>query len=242
MLLRTLWRRFIPHRCILCQVPFEGTGALCGTCRCDLTDCSDSCRCCLADLAHSALERCGPCLVKPRFFQASAAVRYRGAARTLIREFKFGNRPKLARTLALLMVEARLRRGGDIPQLLIPAPLHPSRLAERGYNQAGLLARECARMLGVDCDPFALERRGDKTPVAQLSRRERHAAVRGTMRCRRKLKPSMRIALIDDVMTSGATCTEAERALRQAGARDVEIWVFAHRALGDGDLGAEERT
>ncbi|MBF2753778.1 MAG: ComF family protein [Gammaproteobacteria bacterium AqS3] len=242
MLLRTLWRRFIPHRCTLCRNIFEGTGALCGDCRSDLTDCSDSCRCCLADLASSALDRCGPCLVRPRFFRASAAVRYRGAAQALIREFKFRNRPRLAHTLALLMVESRLRQGGYLPQLLIPTPLHPSRLAERGYNQAALLGQQCARILGVDCDPFALERRGAKTPVAQLSRRERQAAVRGAMTCRRKLNASTRIALIDDVMTSGATCSEAERALRRAGARDVEIWVFAHRALGDGDLGAEERT
>ncbi|MGE5619376.1 MAG: ComF family protein [Sphingomonadaceae bacterium] len=145
-----------------------------------------------------------------------AACVYDGVARKAIHSFKYRHRRMLAGPLARL-VEEELRRRPLHLDLLVPVPLHPRRLAERGYNQSALLAAHLGERLSV---PVAepLERSRETTAQAGLKAASRRANVRGAFRCAAPIDLSgRRIGIVDDVCTTGATLEECARALREAG-------------------------
>jgi len=124
--------------------------------------------------------------------------------------------------------EAARQAAGQLPgtaRRVVPVPLHPRRLAARGFNPAAVLAREVARELGLSWSPRALERRRDTPSQTGLDRRARRRNVAGAFRARERL--AGRVILVDDVVTTGATAAAAARALRQAGARAVVLLAAA---------------
>lgn len=167
---------------------------------------------------------CGQCLKRPPAFDASQAVfDYRFPLDGLVQGLKYHQRFSLAGIFAEEMVAAMFPREVD---LILPMPLHRSRLVERGFNQAVEVARPLARLVGV---PLALDGalRLRATPKLEgLSRQERRAALRGAFVCKRDLTGA-RVAVVDDVMTSGATLDELARCLKRAGAARVENLVVA---------------
>ncbi|HEY1959478.1 MAG TPA: ComF family protein [Polyangiaceae bacterium] len=149
---------------------------------------------------------------------------YGGAMSNAITRFKYGPTPELARPLgALLAAEARGRF--DHVDAVVPVPLHPSRLFERGFNQAVLLARPVARALGVPLRARALARTRPTERQAELDRSARLQNVAGAFRARRPTNE--RILLIDDVRTTGATQNACAEALRGAGSPRVDCLVLA---------------
>ena len=118
-------------------------------------------------------------------------------------------------------VLASVKRG-----LLVPMPITRSRLRERGFNQAAEIARVASRSLRIPCAVRALERTRDAPPQSRLGRRPRLANLRGAFRCRARLH-GRHVALVDDVITTGATAHAASQALRRAGAAHVDVWVIA---------------
>jgi ComF family protein len=118
--------------------------------------------------------------------------------------------------------------------LVIPVPLHPRRLAERGYNQAALLAAPVTRSLEVGMSARALVRVRDTPRQASLDRAARLINVRHAFVARASLVTGRRVLLIDDVRTTGATLDGAVRALDDAGAREVTALVLARRSPGNG--------
>jgi len=124
------------------------------------------------------------------------------------------------------------RRVGSPPDLIVPVPLHSSRLRSRGFNPAQLLARAVARRCRVDADPVALERLRATPSQTGLDREQRRRNVRGAFRARRPSRTPARIWLVDDVVTTGSTLAECARALRRAGAETV-VGICAARALGE---------
>jgi ComF family protein len=144
-----------------------------------------------------------------------------GALATAIRRLKYGDRPDLARPLGDLLRRAVSEVAPRI-ELVVPVPLHVRRLAHRGYNQSALLASRLARGLSVPCSPLALVRRVDTPPQAELARAERLTNVADVFdAARRSSVRGRRIALVDDVATTGATLGACARALRDAGAAHV---------------------
>ncbi len=119
----------------------------------------------------------------------------------------------------MLCLEAGARAPAPAPDLVVPVPLHPRRLRERGFNPATLLARALARERRVRLDPVALRRVRDTPSQTRLDRRARRRNVRGAFVARARVPP--RVWLVDDVVTTGSTLGEAARALRRAGARSV---------------------
>ncbi len=116
------------------------------------------------------------------------------------------------------------------PDLVLPVPLAPARLRERGYNQAWELARRVARRLAVGADPQLLLRIRDTAHQLALPPAARAGNVRGAFAVeprRRAEIAGRRIAVVDDVMTTGSTAAELAQVLKQAGAAAVEIWVVA---------------
>ncbi len=175
---------------------------------------------------------CGGCLREPPpFTHTVCAADYGHPWDTLIAAFKFHGRAELAGVLAERMAAAVREAGTPRPALLLPVPLSAQRLAERGYNQAWELARRLGKSLAIATDATLLQR-----PVhtaahqAELGRGERQrnlaAAFMVDPRRRGRLR-GLHVALVDDVMTTGATARELSTTLLRAGAAQVDIWVLA---------------
>lgn len=145
----------------------------------------------------------------------------------LIRAFKFHGRVELAGTLAPCMADA-LGPHARWPELVVPVPLATERLRERGYNQAWELARRIARHVGCKAQPHALNRPATGSHQVALDRTSRLRQMRGAFVAERRTAfEGRRVAIVDDVLTTGATAAEAARTLLHAGAAAVQVWVFA---------------
>ena len=173
---------------------------------------------------------CPACILLPPVFgEARAALRYDAQSRRMILPLKHADRTDLVAALAPQMV----RVGGQLlarADLLVPVPLHRRRLFQRRYNQAALLARAISRLSHVPLQPDALVRiratdsLGDKSAEARAAEVQRAFVVRAS-RVRRV--HGLRVLLVDDVMTSGATANECAAALLRAGAAAVDVLVAA---------------
>jgi ComF family protein len=186
-------------------------------------------RCALAVPAGATV--CGACLqAPPPFARSIAAVDYAFPWSDLVSAFKSRSALDLAPALASLVAGAVQASDAPPVALIVPVPLGRTRLAERGMNQAWELARRVAATLAIDAAPQLLQRLIDTTHLAALPRAQRMARIRGAFAVApgqaRRLH-GLRVALVDDVMTSGATAAEASRVLLAGGASDVQVWVLA---------------
>jgi ComF family protein len=141
----------------------------------------------------------------------------------MVLALKYEGRLSLVPFLASKMAEEALRRLGEGPaDRVLPVPLHPTRLRERTFNQAELLADAVARRMGIPCEKELLIRCRPTRPQAELTREERSRNVRGAFDLRRgsSLK-GQRLILVDDVLTTGATAEACAKLLKSAGTRSV---------------------
>ncbi len=153
---------------------------------------------------------------------------YGGAVARAIVRFKYDPRPDLAAPLGELMRRGVAHLAGYAPDVVVPVPLHPSRLTERGFNQAALLAKPIARELRARLLARALVRTRDTPKQASLGRSQRLHNVRSAFVARDAIDvKGKRILLVDDVRTTGATLLACEEALRRAGALEVRSLVLA---------------
>jgi ComF family protein len=169
-----------------------------------------------------------PAPLAPFDARHAAAFAYGGAIARAITAFKYEQRPDLGRPLASVVLHGLAVLGGPRPDLVVPVPLHPARLVARGYNQAALLASPIARALGARFAPRALTRTRDTAAQASLDRAARLVNVTRAFAVRRGAKVSgMRVLLVDDVRTTGATLRACAEALEACGAADVRAVVLA---------------
>jgi len=174
---------------------------------------------------------CIPCRHRrTHFAYARAAGVYDGPLREAIHALKFGGRQALAEPLGRLIAEVVATDPRMRVDLVVPVPLHPARLRERGFNQAELLAAEVAGYLSIPLRPTALRRVRVTPAQTGLGREDRRANVRGAFRSREPLEAST-ILLVDDVMSTGSTGIECAHALRHGGARQVVVATVALAVL-----------
>lgn len=168
---------------------------------------------------------CGSCLSHPhRFSRCTALCAYTFPWDKLIQRLKFGADLALADALAEKLA-CRLDQS-RLPDLIVPMPLHPNRLRERGYNQSVLLAERLAHSSGVKVAPLACRRIRDTAAQSSLKYKLRRKNMRNAFVCDVDLS-GMRVALVDDVLTSGASLDALAAAVMQRGASDVEVWIVA---------------
>ncbi len=218
--------------CYLCRGAAPAETLLCPACDADLPRlCAPSCPRCA--LASPGGEICGRCLAHPPSYDATvAALSYRFPADVLLHALKYRGELALAPLLAGLLA-ARVTPVERV-DFLVPVPLSAGRLAQRGYNQATEIARPLAALSGIALAPQLCERARDTPAQTGLPWAARARNVRGAFRCPQPLAGAA-IAVLDEVMTTGATLEETALALKRAGAARVVNWVLARTPPpGDG--------
>jgi ComF family protein len=215
--------------CPLCQAPGDG---LCSACLDALPRNHRPCAVCALPLPAGAAPGtlCAQCQANPPAFdQVLAPLLYAPPVDGLIAGFKYHHQLPAGRLLGDLLLRAATDRSTR-PELLLPVPIPAGRLRERGFNQAGEIARHLARGLGLKWSPGVLDRIRDAGPQRGMGRAQRLRNLRGAFACRGRVPGH--VALVDDVVTTGATAEELCRVLRGAGAARVDVWAIARTPCG----------
>jgi ComF family protein len=220
-------RTLLAQDCFLCQAA-SGDRLICEACERELPFSTSACpRCALAGVGNG---ECGACIADPPQYDAScAAFTYTYPVDVLIQSLKYGRQLALAGWFAR-QLQQRIGDAIDV-DLIVPLPLHPKRLAGRGFNQAAEIAKTLSRSSGVAMDAQLARRLRNTAPQTELPWRERAENMRHAFACERDLG-GLSIAVIDDVMTTGATLNEFARTLKRSGARRVQNWVVARTPHG----------
>jgi ComF family protein len=222
--LRVLGRVALAQDCALCGAS-SGEALLCAGCCADLPPLSESCPRCAQPSPRGA--PCGACLAAPPHFDRTVAVwRYAFPCDRLIHALKY--RARLP--VAVFFARALAARLAERVDMVVPMPLHRSRLAERGFNPSVEIARALTRCTGDALSLVAARRVRHTIPQAELPLDQRAANVRDAFSCSPGVR-GRRVAVVDDVMTTGTTLDELARALKAAGALSVQNWVVARTLL-----------
>lgn len=218
-----IWRQILPPRCLLCGAPGEGID-LCASCRNELPRNGTCCAFCALPLETPA-PRCGACLRRaPRWDHAWSPFRYAWPLDRLESRYKFAGQLAAGRVLGTLWARQPLPVR---PQLVIPVPLHRQRLRERGYNQALELARVLAREHDLPLRHDVLRRVLPTRQQTELDAVARRRNVRGAFQIACHDGVPRHVAVVDDVMTTGATLSECAHVLKRAGVQRVDVWTLA---------------
>lgn len=217
----------LPPNCLLCQQPGMGAIDLCAACWHELPINPLACSHCALPLSAPA-PACAECLKHPPpFTRTLAPLQYLAPISSLVPRFKFHQDLAAGRLLASLFCQQL----GDVdrPDAIVPVPLHVARLRQRGFDQALELAKLIARHQAIALRADLLLRKRNTVAQSYLNAVERRKNCRGAFVVSAKAMPE-HIALVDDVMTTGATVRECAKQLLQAGAKRVDIWVIARVA------------
>ena len=220
--------RFFPPRCLLCLGPGQAPDFdLCEGCEADLLPNVPACTGCAELLPSAGSFLCERCTARPRPFDAAfAACRYAWPLDWAIQRAKYSGDIAAAAVLGRLLARRLSGLQAAHVDALMPVPLHPAREARRGYNQAHELARQVGRRLGLPVVSGPVERTRATPGQAGLDAATRRRNLQGAF-LQRAAWPYRRVAIIDDVMTTGTTVEELARVLRQAGSEWIEVWVLA---------------
>ncbi|MEA1051796.1 ComF family protein [Lamprobacter modestohalophilus] len=250
----TAWQRFAeqaltllyPPTCVLCGAPGVAGRDLCAGCHADLPLLGPHCTRCAQPFSgreHQSGESgseaagiCGRCQRQPPPYErCTAAFRYEDPLPTLVGGIKFQSKLNLIRLLGDLLADALTAAradesqhpGWETPDAILPVPLHPRRLRIRGYNQALELARLVSRRLDIPINHRCCQRTRSTQAQSELNEERRFSNIRGAFEVTSTRPLPRRIAILDDVVTTGATVSELARVLKQAGCERIDIWALA---------------
>jgi len=224
-----LLEQFLPSRCILCG-DASGPRRLCPACQPALPRPEQPCRQCALPVMHSTSRLCAACISHPPSWdRAVAALVYAYPVNHFVQQFKFSRDLACGQLLADELSRAVVQSAAPWPDLLLPVPLHAARRFTRGFNQAEFLARQVAARTGIKVRPGCLCRRKRTKAQSGLDRQARRQNVRGAFAC--GSLTGLRIALVDDVLTTGTTLDACARIARKAGAVHVSVWVAARATV-----------
>jgi len=222
-----------PRYCVLCGMRSRRPLALCEACEEEIPRNRPACPRCALPMA-SATETCGACLRKPPPLRFALAARiYAEPVSSMVRAFKFGGDFSMPAVLAQLMAPAVAHGLGREarPDYLVPMPLHWWRRWRRGFNQSELLARALVRhpelqSMELRVHPGLCGRIRHTPAQTGLAAEERRRNMRDCFRCESPLA-GLHLAIVDDVMTTGASANALAEALLGAGAERVDLWCCA---------------
>jgi len=222
---RTFEWLLAPGLCLACGSEIETSESLCPSCAARLEPVPNPCLHC-AEPNPAAGTVCPACLLNPPRWQSmTAPLQYRGLTRRFLHRLKYDDALYLARTLSRPCIDAFAARQPR-PEVIMPVPLHDTRLIERGYNQALELAQLWSRRLEIPLERRALARVRQTSSQSGLSAAQRESNLRGAFGYapRREYR---HVALADDIVTTGSTANEICKMLHRAGVEYVEVWALA---------------
>jgi len=221
-----------PATCFLCQEPAHRALDLCHACEQDLPSITIACQRCRQPVAASQQTLCGRCLTEPPPYHACYVFwDYQTPMNYLIKQLKFSGQLCVARLLGELLA-AKLRvayANKPLPECLIPVPLHTSRLRQRGFNQALVIAKTISRALAIPLDYQSCTRHRATTTQSELPAKNRLQNVKNAFSLNKPIS-YRHIALVDDVITTGHTLAEFSKLL-QPYVQQIDIWCCARTVL-----------
>ncbi|HET7060988.1 MAG TPA: ComF family protein [Nitrosospira sp.] len=227
--------------CLLCGAPAgpafipgldpgadSGSADFCLPCRKTLPYLSSS-HCSVCAVPVTGASTCGACLAKPPAFDRTvAAFEYAFPVDALLQSLKYRSNLAMARVLAGFL-SARITstvNPAELPDYIIPMPLHAKRLRERGFNQAVEIARYVSKSTHIPLFARACQRTRDTPSQTELPWKEREKNIRGAFTCEADFS-GKRVVILDDVMTTGASVNELAKLVSNRGAMRVSVWVVA---------------
>lgn len=235
---KTIINLLLPPRCIKCGKILGENNGLCSDCFREIDFISEPfCHRCgrpftsEAGIKTDAINYCGKCLQTKRFLftmQRSAFI-YNDNSKNLILDFKFRDKTVSAATLSNLLFVAGKDIWAHKPHLLMPVPLHHTRLVQRRYNQSALLVKELADKTGISADYCNLYRKHKTIPQVKLTGQARRRNLHNVFAIQDAAAiKNKKIVLIDDVSTTGSTLNECAKALKKGGAAEIYSLTLAH--------------
>ena len=243
-MLKSIWTGIVdiifPRNCILCRNyhPATARDPLCPRCREALPlNAPPFCIRCSRHLKNVSEESlCPSCRARlPHFDEAWALLEYQGPTRELLHRFKFQNKTSVRRTFATLLHAFKERYVLSFPDavMVVPIPLHPARLRERGYNQAALLASCVAEEFGLPLRKDVLSRSRATRRQSELDSKDRWTNIKGAFRIKNSDGiVGCEIIVVDDMLTTTATASEAANTLKDAGASRVIVITLGLASCG----------
>lgn len=229
-IVEAILNNLLPRHCVMCGCS-SGPDNLCAACATGLPRVSHACRQCGLPLLLPADLFCSNCLTRsPPWDYATAALVYRFPVDQLVCQFKFGRNLACGQILSRELVSAVRHNSGALPGCILPVPLHRLRHYTRAFNQADILARNLGREFAIPVVGSILRRRRHTRAQSGLDAEARKDNTRGAFECRipaNRQAAFHHVALVDDVMTTGATLAECTNALKKAGAETISVWVAA---------------
>lgn len=221
----------ISKHCLLCLAPTQTKYLLCSGCEADLPVNASHCIICsspfAAILSAEQMLVCGKCQKNPPHYTTSLIPHlYASPLKQVIGQLKFHRNLTYAPLLAQSFVNAIKHRRNNLPECIIPVPLHQQRLRERGFNQALELSRIIATQLTIPLD-YSLCQRDKATPFQSgLSAKQRKQNLKNAFSVT-KSHQYKHVAIFDDVVTTGTTVNELARQLKRSGVETIEVWAIA---------------
>jgi ComF family protein len=217
----------IPPSCVICRLPSKRNFDLCVDCENDLPWIHSACQQCGIAL-NTKTPFCGNCIKTQPFFDNTISLfNYVTPIDKLVTQLKFSRKLCNASILGALMAKKLKQHyaSRELPELIIPVPLHRKRLRQRGFNQAIELAKPVAKQLGLNIDRKLCKRIKNTPAQISLRAKQRKRNVRNAFQI--KTLNVDYIAIIDDVMTTTSTVNELSKCLRQQGVKKIDVWVIA---------------
>ena len=222
-----LVHRLFPVTCYLCLEPGQKPALdLCAGCEDDFPRNSPACLICAAPISGADVF-CRRCRRRDRAFDlAWAPYRYEFPLPELVHRMKYGGVLSITRILGCLLGRRLAERGRPAVDAIVPVPLHAARERRRGYNQAREIANFAAREISLPVQDRLVRRIRETAEQTRLAAGARRRNLRGAFKVEAGDVPA-RVAIVDDVLTTGATAESLALALRRAGCRRIEVWAVA---------------
>lgn len=218
----------LPRKCLRCECKLSNQfHPCCDDCYLSLPFHTNYCQQC-GQAFNANEDICGKCLASPpKYDSCFCAFEYKSPISDQICAFKYNERPELAKSIAQLMCRELDECSIELPEALIPVPLHISRLRSRGFNQSKLLAVEIGKQLEIPVLTDVVVKSRATKAQAEQSLKQRQSNLKGSFALKKRT-PFKSLAIVDDVVTTGSTANEIAKILKKNGVDCVSIWGVAH--------------
>jgi len=227
--LKTLLSQQFPSRCELCGLYSPAIIGLCHDCISDLPALERSCQICAIPMPTNGI--CGNCICNVYVInKIRSPYLYAYPLDKLIKKYKYKQKLGLVLPLTQALSRRVLARSEPLPEVIVPVPLHFKRVYTRGFNQALIIARIIAGLVKLPVDFTIIERARQTIPLFDMTPSQRVKSLDNAFRLTRNCNYQS-VAIVDDIITTGATGNEIARLFRRSGVKYVEMWSLARAEL-----------